>query len=200
MYKLKQGISLFVAIAIVLSCMCVAAFAGEPVVLSASSPADETAETKNNDFINLDEKVIAISANADGTFSSESNASLKANALQVRASVEYEDIYVTSDSRYFQQTGEGTYLEVQPVSGLLTDYTTYQTMKQIGMPTEVLEDIAGMAAVAQEEGRANVVAKTFVPLLVQETTVSSVQSKGGNVLPRITTTWNDETFYHYQVY
>ena len=198
MYKLKtkQRISFLMALAMLFSFTSIKVFANDPVSSSQSVLTDEP--VLNDESIPLNEEILTISINSNGTFAATNNASLPTNTLQIHATKEYAHIYTTNDSRYFQELQEGTFIEVQPVSGALKDDSTYQTMENLGLPAEVMSGIAEMAVLAKEGGNETAQVTVFLPLSTSSGDVAILSNP--NTYPRSVTTWNGETFYHYVLY
>ena len=194
--KMKQRLSCLMAFIMLFSFTGMKVFANKSTIVAPAVQAERSVDMVSEDPIDTNEETITISANADGTFSSTASVPLRAGALQVRASAEYDDIYTTSDSRYFQEVSNDTYQEVQPVGGELTAYSTYQTIEILGLPEEVMAGIAQMAAVAEKNNIADACVTVFVPSAEKQNSARATTQ----IYPRTATIWDGKTFYHYQVY
>lgn len=152
------------------------------IPVSATSTAPET---------------LTIEKKSDGSFQLASRRLFSfSDSLDIYVDDEFESVYTTKDARHFQETQEGVYIEVEPISGSLTDYSTYQTMKNLNLPEEVLNDIAAMAANAEANELEGAGVTVFVP--VQDSAMSA--RSGINEVTHSSTEYAGETFTHYEVY
>lgn len=132
----------------------------------------------------------------DGHFEAVTRSRLfSGSAVTVSQDDKYDTMFSTNDGRYFAEAASGDYLEVQPVQGSVEDYSTYQTMKRLGLPQEALDDIASIAAYAEANGITGQTVTVFVPMLNEQTSRASL-----NEVFHSSTRYGGETFTHYEVY
>lgn len=177
---MKRIIALFLVVAVVICYSGVVSAQTQSISLGIE-------ETNSENW-----RIIAQGSDGTWTESSVVSNNITNSTLAIVPHTTYENIFQTRTGEYFLKVNENDYTPVQQITLSLNDYNTYEELKNYNMPEEVMEGIASMAALAEENNctEANVV--VFAEM--------AQASSGITTIPRTSTTWNGFTFYHYQVY
>ena len=114
--------------------------------------------------------------------------------LKVFPELQFDNIYSTaSQNQYYQKVNDEELIQVSKVEFDLSDYNAYTDIQKYSIPDEVLEGIASMAALAEKTDSKDAQGVIFVA-------ENNTRASDLNTYPMKTTTWNGQTFHHYQVY
>jgi uncharacterized protein YukE len=191
----RKLLSIITCIGVIVSCCSTVSF--------AASESDAASTSSNSNIV--------LHQLSDGTWTNITSDNISSKLTQSKTATvtvakdsEFESIYKTADTKYFQKTAPSTYVSVNKVSLPLNSYSSYQTLKTYGIPAEMSKDIASMAALAKQNNCNNAQALVFVSSSSaelqssQSTSMSTASTQ--NTMPVITTTWNGMTFHSYQIY
>lgn len=175
--------------------MCLSMYS---IVFAADVSVKEVEYANNADETLFPEKVVVYQAKADEWTSNSASSIGEQKSIVLCLDNQYEDVYTTESGQYFRRIDDENYIPSEKVSVALRDYDGYKLLKYYDLPSEVMNDIASMAALAEENGCTNAEASIFVSEESPTSSVVSAQKSGRE--SKIKTTWNGKTFYSYQIY
>ena len=175
--------------------MCLSMYS---IVFAADVSVKEVEYANNADETLFPEKVVVYQAKADEWTSNSASSIGEQKSIVLCLDNQYEDVYTTESGQYFRRIDDENYIPSEKVNVALRDYDGYKLLKYYDLPSEVMNDIASMAALAEENGCTNAEASIFVSEESPTSSVVSAQKSGRE--SKIKTTWNGKTFYSYQIY
>lgn len=137
---------------------------------------------------------IWISPNGDNTWSAMhfTTRSANENAILVFPSEEYDNTYTTNNGQLFQEIESNVFVLVEELSLPLSEYSSYETLKLMEAPDEMLRDIAAMAAYEEAKGNENSEIIVLAPN-------APTRSGGYSTISHDFGHWNGKDFYNYQI-
>lgn len=125
-----------------------------------------------------------------------SNSKAKIQITEKNSSI---GIFKTNDGRYYKEVEPNSFIQVKKNQKKLSSFKAYKEMEKTNIPNEVLQGIASMAALAEENEceKAKVVYYT-----AYSSRNNALNNKGikQNIVSASKKTWDGKTFYDYCIY
>ena len=103
--------------------------------------------------------------------------------------------YSSNVRYYFVKTADNEYQMVDKVTFDVKKFESYKAIEEYEIPQIILNDIASVAAYAEDMGCSDACVTLFI-----EKSNSLSKSTKPNTIARSKSVWQNKTFYHYQVY
>ncbi len=118
----------------------------------------------------------------------------KSGSIRIAPYKELDTIYYNSnDNEYYQKINEKDYIPVSKVEFPVSDYNSYNNIQEYSIPNEILDDIATMAAWAEQTKSDDAKCVIFI-------SHQGIKSQTLNTIPMYTSYWDGLIFHTYQVY
>lgn len=132
----------------------------------------------------------------DGFYTEIKNSYIKnQNIIELEIDKNYDNIFKSDNNVYFVKTADNEYQMVDKVTFDVKKFESYKAIEEYEIPQIILNDIASVAAYAEDMGCSD----ACVTLFIEKSNSLSKSSKP-NTIARSKSVWQNKTFYHYQVY